>query len=130
MATAASRRVPMICSAVDRFRAMPTPLARPRSSHRIWTGSEGAGHTRFRQISDHGENVQAELVAYAAAAEPTVRTFTLRHTERNFVLIGDGGQTTEVGETVTTKVGFADHVLRCAAERPAVMGAAVMQWSR
>ncbi len=38
-ATSASRSVPMICSAVDRFRAMPTPLSRPRSSHRIWTGS-------------------------------------------------------------------------------------------
>ena len=32
-------------SDLQRFRAMPTPLSRPRSSHRIWTGSEGAGHS-------------------------------------------------------------------------------------
>ena len=34
----------MICSAVYRFRAMPTPSSQPGSSHRIWTGFGGAGH--------------------------------------------------------------------------------------
>ena len=47
-ATSASRRWPMISSAVSRLRAMPAPLVRPGSSHRIWTSSEGAGQTRFR----------------------------------------------------------------------------------
>ena len=35
----------MISSAVSRLRAMPAPLVRPGSSHRIWTSSEGAGQS-------------------------------------------------------------------------------------
>ena len=76
-------------------------------------------------LNGHGNDVDAVVLLVAH-----IRGVVPEQTERHFVLIGEGGQTTEVGETVTTKVGFADHVLRCAAERPAVMGAAVMQWSR
>ena len=51
-ATAASRRWPMISSAVSRLRALPAPPVRPGSSHRIWTSSEGAGQD-LRHATGH-----------------------------------------------------------------------------
>ena len=95
-ATSASRSVPMIGSAVYRFRAMPTPLVRPRSSHRIWTGSGGG---RSRKAS--GE-LAISVFELTEQAFPTVRTPVLTAIMDARASTGDGGMETALtlGETI------------------------------
>ena len=68
----------MICSAVYRLRAMPTPLVQPGSSHRIWTSSGGAGQARIAEHPDLGYNNPIPNNVVVAVRDPRYQQFLRR----------------------------------------------------